>query len=623
MEKINEAVKRADMGRCIGLLLDEPILAVDTETTGLEPFKGCKLFSIIVASRTHSFYFNFNWLGEAELEEYILGEPEKDMLRTLFNRSRKWVLQNAKFDLHFLAKEAMFPVGEYYDTQVAGRVLYNIHDAYSLDTLAEIYLNERKDDAVMKWLEENKCYQMVPLEGRKKMLKNYFFDQVPFNIISTYALKDARLTYDLYLKQQELLPPTDAPVIKSEMRLIETLYDMENLGVKADRPYTLNAAADSKMKRDVEISKWFELVGTELIDSGEYLKPIFEGLGFTVPYTPKMEPNVDSDVIASFDNETARILERYRDAEKRYTTLMGILSGMDEFDVVHTNFKQSGTVTGRMSSFNPNLQNLSSEDDTAYPIRRCFIPREGYLFVAIDYQQMEFRLLLEYAKELGLIEKIKQGHDPHDSTAEMTGLSRKAAKTLNFGLVYGMGLKKLGKAIGVSEKEAREFKQKYFDALPGVREFLWNAAKAQESRRYTWNWLGRRFQLKERRVSYRAPNSIIQGGCADVCKIAMNSLHEYLRDKRTKMLLQVHDEILFEVPLNSLSDIGSLKDIMESAYPHKHIPLTCSVSYSLKSFHDMIEVEKVGDIGDTIRAGISSEGSKVSEGHTERVVLQS
>lgn len=623
MDTYEIAVKKAEIDSAIETLQFETILSVDTETTGLEPFKGCKLFSIIVASRTHSYYFNFNWHNELGLEEYILGDAEKEKLKVLFMNPRLWVLQNAKFDLHFLAKEGLLPEGEYYDTQVAGRVIYNIHESYSLDAMSERELGERKDDAVMKWLEDNKCYQMVPLPGRKKMIKNYFFDQVPFEIISKYAMKDARLTYDLYLKQQQMFQPSDAPVIENEMRLIKTLYDMESTGVQLDHTYTQNAAAHNKLKIDRAISEWFEIQRTELVDSGEYLKPIFEGLGFTVPWTEKMEPNVDADVIASFDHPLARILERYRDAEKRYTTLMGLLSSADENNVVHTNFKQSGTVTGRMSSMNPNLQNLSADDENEFPIRRCFVPRPGHFFVAIDYQQMEFRLLLEYAKEHELIEKIKAGHDPHDSTAEMTGLSRKAAKTLNFGLVYGMGIKKLGKAIGVTEQEARAFKQKYFDALPGVREFLWAAAANQEKRRFTWNWLGRRFQLRDRKFSYRAPNSIIQGGCADVCKIAMNRLHEYLEKTLTVMLLQVHDEILFEVPFHEVFIVDDLKKIMETAYPHKHIPLTCSVSYSLKSFHDMIEVEKVGDIGDAVRESISSSLAAAPKGTAERVVLQS
>lgn len=623
MEEQNIVVRKSNLDECIAALMDEPILSVDTETTGLEPFRGCKLFSVIVATAKQSFYLNFNWYSELGLEEFILGDDAKDKLRYLFHIDRLWILQNAKFDLHFLAKENMLPRGSYYDTQVAGRVIYNIHDKYSLDFLSEFYLQNRKDDAVMEWLEKNKCYTMVPLPGRKKQIKNYHFEQVPFEIISKYALKDARLTYDLYLKQQEISPATDKPVIEAEMRLIETLYRMEHRGVQTNVEYIKEASNYELTRVRLFEGDWVKLIGTELTDSGESLKPIFENLGFSIPYTEKGEPNVDAYVIGGIDHPAARLLENYRDAEKRYTTLMGLLSAADDQGVVHTNFKQSGTVTGRMSSMNPNLQNLAAEDDSPFPIRRAFVPRPGYFFVAIDYQQMEFRLLLEYAKELELIQKIIDGHDPHQATADLTSLSRKAAKTLNFGLIYGMGIAKLAKAIGVTEAEAKVFKEKYFDALPGVRRFLWNAREAQEKRGYTWNWLGRRFQLKERRFSYRAPNSIIQGGCADICKRAMNNLDAYLTDKGTDMLLQVHDEILFEVPFSEADKIGLLKEFMEKAYPYKHIPLTCSVAYSLKSFHDLVEVEDLGEIERAVREGVSNTSEETPKNNSESMVLQS
>jgi DNA polymerase-1 len=611
-------VTQGNLSDVLRELLPEKSLAVDTETTGLEAFKSNELFSIIVSSKSKDYYFN--WYAELGVAEYHL--QDKALLKPLFDTPRLWILQNAKFDLHFLAKAGLFPAGEYYDTQVAGRVLYNLHDSYSLDAMSERELGERKDDAVMKWLEDNKCFSMVPVPGRKKMAKNYHFEQVPFEIISRYGWKDGRLTYRLWEKQMADFLETDMPVANTEMRLIETLYDMENQGVQVDTDFCARASVFEHKRIQAYLGEWLALVGTDLVDSGEYLKPVFEGYGFSVGWTDKMEPAVDQYAIAEIDHESARILDRYRDAEKRYTTFMGILSAMDSRGVVHTNFKQAGTVTGRMSSFSPNLQNLSSDDAGEFPVRRAFVPRPGFFFVSIDYKQMEFRLLLDYANEQELIGKIMQGHDPHDATAETTGLTRKAAKTLNFGLVYGMGIRKLGKAIGVDDAEAKAFKARYFAALPGVKQFLWNAAKRQELRGFTWNWYGRRFALKERKFSYRAPNSIIQGGCADVCKIAMNALHGFLKPYATKMVLQVHDEILFEVALEEAHLVGVFQETMEKAYPFKNIPLTCSVSYSLKSFQDMTEVESWGEILDALGKSVPNASAKAAQGTTEPVVLQ-
>lgn len=612
----------------LDLILSElkgaPILAVDTETTGLRPFHNDELFSIIVSSPIRDYYFNFNWYSELGVAAYQLSD--KAMLKPLFDEPRLWVLQNAKFDLHFLNKAGLLPRGQYYDTQVAGRVLFNIHESYSLDAMSERELGERKDDAVMRWLEENKCYQMVPVPGRKKQNKNYFFNQVPFDIISKYGLKDARLTLRLFDKQTDPTRPhhvTDKRVLENEMQLIETLFHMEQVGVRLDQDYCRLASGHEHQNIERALAKWKVEMGQDLVDSGEYLKPIFEKLGFYIPLTEKGEPNVDYYVIQGIDHPLARILEEYRDAEKRYVTLMGLLYAADDSGVVHTNFKQSGTVTGRMSSMEPNLQNLASEDDSAFPIRRAFVPRPGFFFVSIDYKQMEFRLLLEYAKEMELIEKIKAGHDPHQATAELTGLSRKAAKTLNFGLIYGMGVAKLAKAIGVTDAEAKEFKRKYFDALPGVQRFLWEAQARQAKRGQSWNWMGRRFQLKERRFAYRSPNSIIQGGCADICKVAMNRIHRELSGVKSRMILQVHDEILFEVALDEIHIIPRVKHIMETAYSHSYIPLTCSVSYSLKSFHDVIEVEDLGEIDRALGAPISSQSEAGPKRASEPVVFQS
>lgn len=614
-------------------LKGEPVLAVDTETTGLRPFHKDELFSIIVSSPTKDYYFNFNWYSELGVEQFHLKDKAK--LKSLFETRRLWVLQNAKFDLHFLNKADLLPVGDYYDTQVAGRVIFNIHESYSLDSMSERELGERKDDAVMTWLETNKCYQMEAVPGRKKQNKNYFFNQVPFEIISKYGCKDGRLTLKLFNKfndpNREFFA-TDKPVIDNEMRLIRTLYKMENTGVKIDRAYASDAATYELSRLNGFLARWKELAfehvkrekteDYELVDSGPYLKAVFSELGFFIPNTDKGEPNVDYYVIAGIDHPLARVLEDYRDADKRYSTLMGLLYQADHDDVIHTNFKQSGTVTGRMSSMEPNLQNLAAEDSSPFPIRRAFVPRPGFFFVSIDYKQMEFRLLLEYAQELELINKIIQGHDPHDSTAEMTGLSRKAAKTLNFGLVYGMGIAKLAKAIGVTDGESKAFKQKYFAALPGVQQFLWQSQARQAKRGYSWNWFGRRFQLKERRFAYRAPNSIIQGGCADVCKIAMNELDDCLAPVKSRMVLQVHDEILFEIAYGEEYLLTRLMKIMESAYPHRNIPLTCSASYSLKSFHDMTEVGSVGEIPGAVGAAVPSEGETGPKNASGPVVFQ-
>lgn len=617
----NVIVTDATLFEVVEKLKFEQVLAVDTETTGYYWSKNDHLFSVIVASKDAAYYFNFN---DYQPEQNAPKITDKVTLARLFwqNQSRLWVFQNAKFDLHFLAKEGFLPSGRFYDCMIGGRLIDNIQESYSLDSMAERFLGERKDDKVKEWLIENKCFTLEPVEGRKNPIKLLHFDRVPFDLISSYALKDARLTFDLWYEQMRCLVPSDEAVLDNECQLIETLYLMEERGVKIDHAYVTLASSVEKQKVEAARKEWLELIGSELVDSGESLKPIFEGFGFEIGLTEKGEPNVDHYVIENIDHPSARILERYRDSEKRYQTFMGLLNSCDSEHVVHTDFKQTGTVTGRMSSMNPNLQNLAADDESDFPIRRSFVPRPGFMFVSIDYQQMEFRLLLDYAAELELIEKIKNGFDPHDATAELTGLSRKAAKTLNFGLVYGMGIKKLAKAIGSSEAEAKKFKQQYFARLPGVQNFLYEVRSRMEKRGYTWNWLGRRFQLKDRRLSYRGPNAVIQGGCADICKIAMNRISEFLLNKKSRMVLQVHDEVLLEMAFDELDLLIDVHEIMQKAYPSKYLPLTCSVAYSLKSFHDMVESSSLEDLLSAARESLSSEGPKSPEKARESVVFQ-
>lgn len=230
--------------------------------------------------------------------------------------------------------------------------------------------------------------------------------------------------------------------------------------------------------------------------------------------------------------------------------------------------------------------------------------------------------MLEYANQTDLIEKIKAGHDPHDATAELTGLTRKPAKTLNFGLLYGMGIAKLAAAIGVTYDEAKEFKWTYFGALQKVKNFIKNTSDTQAQRGYIWNWAGRRYYLDDPKWSYKAANSLIQGGCADIVKLAMVRLEEFLQAYHSRMVLQVHDEVLFEIDIAELHIIPELCIIMEQAYAAKNMPMSCAISYSPSNFHDMIEVPKDA-AAETIGKALSEKGFIQSKTLEKHLALQS
>jgi DNA polymerase-1 len=601
---LNIHVTRDNLAEVIEKLNDKDLLCFDAETTGFNSYHAATMFSVAISDGAVNYYFNF--IPYKGLDEKFVLKPI-DLL-PITTKERAWVAHNAKFDLHFMNKAGVKPIGPVVCTEVMACIFNNNHKysgGYGLDACAKRWLNEAKDDRVKQWMDDNNAFTMgFTPDGRSD--KHYFFNLVPFEIISEYAMMDVELTFKLYNFLKKNMYENQAHA--TEIKLTNVLFEMERRGVLIDRSYC-EAAKKFELDRAAHTETVLKaLCGGEFTDSAKFLAPLLEARGFKLPTTEKGNAQVTDEVLSQFPgDQLSRTLLEYRDATKRASTYFGnYLALADNDDVIHPNFRQTGTVTGRMSCFNPNLQNLSADDGSVYPIRKAFIPRPGFVFVSIDYAQMEFRLMLEYANQTDLIDKIKAGFDPHDATAELTGLSRKSAKTLNFGLLYGMGIAKLAKAIGVTDNEAREFKYKYFGALPGVKRFIRAASDSQAARGFTFNWAGRRYYLDAPKWSYKAANSIIQGGCADICKLAMVQLSDFLSGGTfdSRMVLQVHDEILFEIAPNELHIIPTLEKIMSSAYEARNMPLACSISYSLKNFNEMIEVPN-DEAEDAIREELS------------------
>ncbi len=624
-------ISKDSFAKTIKFLEGFECLSLDTETTGLQLWKNDYLISIAIATHEDSYYFNF-WEKPAKdksipPEEYVL--PREDIKRVghlLMDPAKTVFMHNAKFDMAALYKEGVFIHSIIHDTEVGARLERNDHLSYKLSDCAS-RIGKQKSDAVEEYIKKNHCYEWATQKGKKTRVKNKQYYLVPFNILSEYAQIDARITYDLGIHQLEVIKEVEAiqRKFKSTIRKVFTLekeitkvaFKMEKHGVKVDEAYCEQAINfEDARARECE-KKFLEATKFQLKDSNKHLALVFAAMGHRIPQTLKGNPSFTDDILEHIDNEPAKIVREYRDAMKRANTYFrSFLFHRDETNTIHPNLRQAGTVTTRFACKEPNLQNLTKEEevDAHFPVRRAFVPREDFVFVMIDYDQMEFRMMLDYAGEMELIEKIKNGLDPHQATADMTGLTRSAAKTLNFGLLYGMGVEKLSRALKCPLTQAKNFKYKYFDALPKVKNFIYDATARAKQTGFITSWCGMRYHFPDPEFAYKAPNALIQGGCASVVKTAMIGLDRFLSGFKSRMLMQIHDEILFEIHKSEINLVPQLKKIMEEAYPYKHICLTASPSYSLKSWGDKIE----GDISEA-RDTLQDESAQAIRSFTDRI----
>lgn len=380
-------------------------------------------------------------------------------------------------------------------------------------------------------------------------------------------------------------------VYGNEMELIKTCFAMEEVGILLDKGYTLNALAYEHRGLKEAISVFEKDTGHKYTDSNKLFAEIFTARGERFPVTEKGNPSFDYDALVGLKSPTADLIIRIRDHEKRagtyYSSFLYYLANDGR---IHANINQAGTTTGRFSYSNPNLQNLSKEDEEEdlkkeYVVRGCFIPTPGFKFVSLDYSQVEYRLMLDYAGETNLIQSVLDGEDIHQSTADMVGVSRKYAKTLNFACLYGSGIANIAMMLGISEREASDLRQRYFSRLPKVKRLVKDIMRAGESRGYVRNWLGRRCHINHRDFAYKLPNHLIQGGSADVIKVAMNKIHKLLEGKKSRMVVQIHDDILHEIHEDELDIVKDIKQIMESVYvPKNGMLLTVSPEISHKSW---------------------------------------
>ena len=602
-------VNQENFARVIRKLKAQGQYGLDTETTGLE--LSDRLFSIILSDESEGYYFNFNHspdhLGNLPPKEFILPLEWIAELACIFdNAASLFFIHNAKFDMGMLEKEDLSILGQVHCTESIERVVRNNYlggKPYSLASCAA-RRGLKKDASVDEYIKEHGLVTKVKVPGKDKLFEKKHFDKVPFPIITRYGETDAILARQIGLDQMRAIAELDAaaqlptppmlPLVENERHLTKVCHKMQRDGIKIDRAYTIEASKHMD-KEILKLHKKFKKdTGLDFQDSAATLKKALLQSGITLPLTRTGQPCTNKKVLDSLENPLADLIRSIRKHEKIQSTyLSSFLYYADKDDIIHANMRQAGTETGRFSYSDPNLQNVPKEDEPEdkakpYIIRRCFIPQSSdFCLVPIDYKQQEFRMMLDYAGEKELIAEIMAGADVHDATAKRFGATRKAAKTLNFGLLYGMGNDTLAGALKVPFSEAVGMRHGYFRGLPNVKRFIEDVSRKGRNRGYIFNWFGFRNHISSPEFAYVLPNHLIQGGCAQVLRVAMVRIDGYITDHRlrSRMLAQVHDELLFSVHVDEFKHIAEFKRIMESVYvPRNGLYLECSVEHSFKSW---------------------------------------
>ena len=569
----------ADLNRWVEKLKQAKLFALDTETDNLD-YMAANLVGISFALEN----------GEAAylpLQLDYLGAPktlEKTTALSLLkpvleNPAIQKVGQNFKYDLTIFARNGIDVQGVAFDTMLESYVL-NSTGRHNMDDLAKRYLGH-----------QTISFEEIAGKGKNQLT----FNQIPLEQAAEYAAEDADVTMKLQQVLWEKLSkePTLEKLFKEmELPLLGVLSRMERRGVLIDSDALFlqsneiaNRLSELEEQAYVLAGQPFNLASTKQLQ-----EILFDKLGLPViQKTPKGAPSTNEEVLEelAFSHELPKVLVEHRGLSKLKSTYTDKLPQMvnPQTGRVHTSYHQAVTATGRLSSSDPNLQNIPIRNEEGRRIRQAFIAREGFTVVAADYSQIELRIMAHLSQDQGLINAFTQGKDIHRSTAaeifgvaldEVTSEQRRNAKAINFGLIYGMSAFGLSRQLGIGRADAQSYMDLYFKRYPGVQTFMHDIREKAKAQGYVETLFGRRLYLPDinssngmrRKAAERvAINAPMQGTAADIIKRAMIQLDQTLQnDPDIAMIMQVHDELVFEVRSEKVAFYSELiKTQMESA----------------------------------------------------------
>ena len=588
-------------------LAESKAWVVDVETNGLDSFGYNQICGIGIATVTaeETYYFPIRHQQGRNLSI----DCYKDLL-TLISLRETLIGYNLKFDLHFLIKDGLrIQAQTLVDVIVMVRLTEpsDIKDLSLTGTIQRSYGDEaaQYDIETKKYLRSNKWHKD--------------FSLAPPSILGPYCEQDVQWTRKLYLDREVQIQTTKQMDIWAlEIKLTSVLLEMENKGISIDTSYAIEVMEKLQTRKEELSDKIFNLVGEFNINSTKQMGEVLNGQGIFSPLlTPKAKQSWNEAALAKINSPVAGYIRQYRTLEKLRSTY---IEPYLETKVLHTGFCNWGTVTGRLSSRNPNLQNiprnhfkladvcLSSEereeakqrinamlstkgdagiidlddevldtwsfigdesydetDSTQVSIRRLFVPRPDHYLVSFDYSQMEVRVFLSYLRNDEIQRLLERSDvDFHGEAAKLAfgtvedapdfKFFRQMAKAITFGTIYGIGNKKLGIQLGTTSKEAGKYKKQYFSGLKGSREFFNSVVRMVETRGWIKNRYGRKYRIPHE-LGYKGVNYLVQGTSADILNERLIQVSTLLKDKLSRVLLQLHDEIICEVHESELEEV--------------------------------------------------------------------
>ena len=557
-------------------LSTEKRFAFDTETTSLD-YRIAQIVGFSVAFDAQNAYYvplahDYEGAPEQLNREVILAQIKP----ILEDESVKKIGHHLKYDTHVLENHGIHLAGWYFDTMLASYVLNSVATRHGMDDVARLYLSHLTT-----------TYEQVAGKGAKQKT----FNQIPLETAAHYAAEDAHVTYRLYevLSGKLQAHPELVNILHNiEVPVARVLTQMEENGIELDLAFLDQLGGEfANTMQDLE-NQIMEIAGESFnVSSPKQVgEVLFEKLGLKGgKKTTTGQYSTSESVLEKIEHPIAQLILEYRGLSKLKSTYTDGLCKQANPDThrVHTSYHQALTATGRLSSTDPNLQNIPIRAEIGRQIRKAFVAPEGRVLLAADYSQIELRLMAHLSQDEALLDAFIHGQDVHRRTAaevlgipleEVTNDQRRQAKAVNFGLLYGMSEFGLIRQLGFTRQESQDYIKQYFHRYPGIYDYMQRTRQVALEQGFVETLLGRRLYTPDidarnmmvRKAAERAAiNAPLQGSAADIIKMAMIEVDKMLPKDQAKMLLQVHDELVFEVDEDIADELApKLAEVMQS-----------------------------------------------------------